>query len=286
MRYNESHIERREGRRRIVTGRARPSMKIVRYQSAAGTERWGLTENGQLFQLDGSPFDPRATAGDHVGALANAKLLAPVAPSKVVCIGRNYAAHAAELGNELPSEPLIFYKPPSSLIGPGDPIVLPPQSQQVEHEGELAMVIGRRARHVSEAEAMSVVLGFSCANDVTARDIQRREKQWARAKGFDSFCPVGPWIVRAEALDPTDLLVQLSVNGELRQSGRTSWLIFALPRLIAEISAVMTLEAGDLILTGTPAGVGPLHPGDRVAVEIEGIGALVNPVVGTGNGAR
>lgn len=198
-------------------------------------------------------------------------------PTKVICVGRNYAAHARELGNELPAYPLIFLKPPSSLIGDGDAIVLPPDSERVEYEGEIALVIGRRARHVSESEAMACVAGFAPLNDVTARDLQKLDGQWTRAKGFDSFCPVGP-IVPADGIDWRALEVVCRVNGEVRQHGRVSEMAFAPPALVAWISGVMTLEPGDLIATGTPEGVGPLAPGDSVEVEVPGLARVTNPV--------
>ncbi len=209
-------------------------------------------------------------------ALAGARLLAPVVPRKVCCIGRNYAAHAAELGNTVPSRPLLFHKPATSVIGPGDAILLPPDSARVEHEAELAIVIGRRCRHVHPAHWRTAVAGFTALNDVTARDLQRADKQFARGKGFDTFCPVGPWI--ETDLDPADLEVVCRVDGEVRQRGRTSRMIFDVPTLIATVSRIMTLEPGDLIATGTPHGVGPLPPGATASVTIEGIGTLTNPV--------
>lgn len=202
--------------------------------------------------------------------------LCPVSPSKIVCVGRNYAAHAAELGNEVPSEPLLFLKPPSALIGSDASIELPPESARVEHEGELGVVIGTRLRRANAVEARAAIFGYVPANDVTARDIQRADVQFTRGKGFDSFCPVGPFI--ETELDPSDLAIQVRVNDVLRQDGRTSSMIFGVFDLIAFISGVMTLEPGDLILTGTPAGVGPLVDGDRVEVRIEGLEPLRNGV--------
>ena len=201
----------------------------------------------------------------------------PVRPTKILCIGRNYADHAAELGHEVPAEPLVFLKPPSALIGPGEAIVLPPESTRVDFEGELAVVIGARCRHVREEEAWGVVGGYTIMNDVTARDLQKTDGQWTRAKGFDTFAPCGPRIV--SDLDLADLELRTLVNGELRQQGRTSQLIFGIPRLIAYLSGIMTLMPGDLIATGTPSGVGPLRAGDVVAIAVEGIGTLENPVV-------
>ncbi len=209
-------------------------------------------------------------------ALADTRLLAPVVPRKVCCIGRNYAAHAAELGNTVPSRPLLFHKPATSVIGPGDPILLPPDSVRVEHEAELALVIGRRSRHVQPDHWRTAVAGFTVLNDVSARDLQRGDKQFARGKGFDTFCPVGPWI--ETDLDPSRLEVTCRVDGELRQQGWTSDMIFDLPTVVAVVSRIMTLEPGDLIATGTPHGVGPLTPGDIVTVSVEGIGTLTNPV--------
>ena len=198
-----------------------------------------------------------------------------VQPSKIVCIGRNYADHAKELGNEVPKEPLIFLKPPSALLPPGGTIVLPPVSKQVEFEGEIGVVIGKRARQVAENDAESFIAGFTCVNDVTCRDLQKTDGQWTRAKGFDTFCPVGPSVV---ALDWRTLSIVTRVNGAERQRGMSSDMIFSIPRLVAHVSAIMTLEPGDLIATGTPAGVGKLAPGDVVEVEIPGIGILSNHV--------
>jgi len=198
-------------------------------------------------------------------------------PSKIVCVGRNYLEHARELGNEVPDQPLIFLKPPSSLIGDGEPIVLPPQSAQVEHEGEIGVVIGKRARNVPASGAMDVVAGFVPLNDVTARDLQRLDEQWTRAKGFDTFCAVGSMRVATD-VDPARLEVICRVNGEVRQHGLVEQMAFSIPVLIEYISSVMTLEPGDVIATGTPAGVGLLQPGDVVEVEIPGVGTLRNPV--------
>jgi 2-keto-4-pentenoate hydratase/2-oxohepta-3-ene-1,7-dioic acid hydratase in catechol pathway len=198
-------------------------------------------------------------------------------PSKIVCIGRNYLEHAKELGNTVPERPLIFLKPPSSLIGDGESIILPSQSQQVEHEGEIAVVIGRRARRVSADEALEYVAGYAPLNDVTARDLQRADDQWTRAKGFDTFCPVGS-MMPADGIDPSTLEVVCRVNGEVRQRGRADQMAFSIPALIEYISGVMTLEPGDVIATGTPSGVGPLNAGDIVEVEIPGVGLLTNPV--------
>jgi 2-keto-4-pentenoate hydratase/2-oxohepta-3-ene-1,7-dioic acid hydratase in catechol pathway len=253
-------------------------MKIGRVSTAAGPV-WVAEEDGQLLDLPDGPFDGRQRPGAVLGEVGSSRLLAPTAPSKIVCVGRNYVEHAAEHGSAVPAEPLLFLKPPSSVIGPGDAIVLPPLSHQVEHECELAVVIGRRGRDIAEDRAFEHVLGVSCANDVTARDLQRADSQWTRGKGFDTFCPLGPWIVTGlSEPEVSDLELACRVNGEVRQRARTSQMVFTPANLIAYISRVMTLEPGDLILTGTPAGVSPLHPGDEVTVEIEGVGRLTNPV--------
>jgi 2-keto-4-pentenoate hydratase/2-oxohepta-3-ene-1,7-dioic acid hydratase in catechol pathway len=199
-------------------------------------------------------------------------------PSKIVCVGRNYLEHAKELGNTVPDQPLIFLKPPSSLIGEGAAIVLTPQSQRVEHEGEIAVVIGRTARNVAAADALDYVAGYAPLNDVTARDLQRTDDQWTRAKGFDTFCPLGS-MKPADGIDPGSLEVICRVNGQIRQHGRADQMAFSIPALIQYITSVMTLEPGDVIATGTPSGVGPLHAGDVVEVEIPGVGLLSNPVV-------
>ena len=199
-----------------------------------------------------------------------------------MAVGRNYALHAAELGSAVPKEPLIFLKPPSSVIGDGDAIVLPPESARVEHEGEIGVVIGRRVRRVTEAEARSAIAGITCVNDVTARDLQRSDEQWTRAKGFDTFCPLGPRVVPIDPGRLEELEVRCRVNGALRQHAHVRDMVFRIATLVAYISRVMTLEPGDLIATGTPAGVGPLVPGDVVEVEIAEVGVLRNPVVAAG----
>jgi 2-keto-4-pentenoate hydratase/2-oxohepta-3-ene-1,7-dioic acid hydratase in catechol pathway len=210
--------------------------------------------------------------------LSTADLLAPVTPSKIVCVGRNYREHAQELGNELPAEPLLFFKPPSSLLRPGGTVVLPAVSERVDYEGELAVVIDRRTRNLGpEDDWREVVRGFTLANDITARDLQKKDAQWARAKGFDTFCPIGPFVSDELDLDG-GVTIETRVNGELRQQASTRDLIFSVPFLLRYISAIFTLEPGDLILTGTPSGVGPLKPGDRVEVSIDGLGILTNTV--------
>jgi 2-keto-4-pentenoate hydratase/2-oxohepta-3-ene-1,7-dioic acid hydratase in catechol pathway len=213
----------------------------------------------------------------HPLALSEARLLPPVNPSKIVCVGRNYREHAKELGNEVPADILIFLKPPSSLLAPEGKIVMPALSQRVDHEGELAVVMGKKCRNATEKEALSFVRGYTCANDVTARDLQKSDGQWTRGKGFDTFCPVGP--VVSDEVSPEALDLETRVNGEVRQKGNTRDFIFPLPQLIRYVSSVMTLFPGDLILTGTPAGVGPLKEDDRVEVSISGLGTLTNFVV-------
>lgn len=210
-------------------------------------------------------------------SVSEVKLLAPVEPSKIVCVGRNYREHAAELGNKMPDEPLLFLKAPSSIIASEDRIQLPPQSQQVEHEGELGVVIARHARNLAEGEnPLDYVFGYTCVNDVTARDLQRKDVQFTRGKSFDTFCPVGPWIV--DDVDPTAATVITRVNGEVKQQGNTRDMAFSVAYLIRYISAIMTLYPGDLIATGTPAGVSRLQHGDTVEVEVSNIGTLRNPV--------
>jgi 2-keto-4-pentenoate hydratase/2-oxohepta-3-ene-1,7-dioic acid hydratase in catechol pathway len=208
--------------------------------------------------------------------LSQAKLLPPVTPSKIVCVGRNYRDHAKELGNEVPAEPLLFFKPPSSLLAPGGVVQMPPQSERVDFEGELAFVIGKRASKLPpDADWRSFVRGYTLANDVTARDLQKKDGQWTRAKGFDTFCPVGPFV--SDEIDPAaGVTLETRVNGEVRQHGSTSDFIFSIPDLLAYITAAITLEPGDLVLTGTPAGVGPLQPADRVDVAVAGLGVLMN----------
>ncbi|GAA1998391.1 fumarylacetoacetate hydrolase family protein [Nakamurella flavida] len=209
--------------------------------------------------------------------LADTRLLAPILPSKVIAVGRNYVDHARELGNEVPAEPLIFLKPSTSVIGPNVAIARPASSDQVDFEGELAVVIGRPCRDVLAENAASVILGYTVANDVTARDQQRADVQFTRAKSYDTFCPLGPWIVTD--LDPSDLAVTTQVDGETRQEGRTADMVFPVGEIIEYVSAIMTLLPGDVILTGTPAGVGPLLAGQSVSVTVEGIGTLTNPVI-------
>jgi 2-keto-4-pentenoate hydratase/2-oxohepta-3-ene-1,7-dioic acid hydratase in catechol pathway len=253
-------------------------VRIARY-SFDGDVSFGVVESdegaGQVAQIAGHPFGEIQFTGQRV-ELAAIKLLAPVLPSKVVAIGRNYAEHASELGNEVPERPLVFLKPSTSVIGSGGTIDYPPSSERVDFEGELAVVIGRLCRDVPASRAMEVVFGYTCANDVTARDQQKADGQWSRAKGYDTFCPLGPWI--ETDVDWADLGITTRVNGEVKQDGRTSQIVHRVPELIEYVTACMTLLPGDVILTGTPAGVGPMQIGDEVSVEIENIGRLVNTV--------
>ena len=252
------------------------SFGVVEGEPEAGPQ--GLT----IAEIEGHPFGQVQFSGAR-WALSDVRLLSPILPSKVVCVGRNYAEHAAEHGSEVPKEPLLFLKPSTSVIGPRDAIRLPIFSKQVEHEAELAVVIGAPgARRADRAAAERAIFGYTCANDVTARDLQRSDGQWTRAKGFDSFCPIGPWITTG--LDVSDLEIRCEVGRnpeemEVRQLGRTKDMVFDVPALVSYISHVMTLLPGDVVLTGTPAGVSPLTEGDTVTVRIEGIGELSNPVV-------
>lgn len=255
-------------------------MKLCRAQHADFEHpRFGFIEGDSFHPLnEGEWFDELNLQRSATSVpLSQVKLLAPVTPSKVICVGRNYQEHAAELGNKMPDEPLLFLKAPSAVIGNGDTIELPPQSQQVEHEGELGVVIGRSARRLSkDDDPLSFVLGYTCVNDVTARDLQRKDVQFTRAKSFDTFCPIGPVI--ATDIDPLDVEVTTRVNGEIRQQSRTSKMAFPVPFLIRYIADIMTLNPGDLIATGTPAGVSQLKSGDTVEVEVQGIGVLRNLV--------
>ncbi len=236
----------------------------------------GEPEDLVVAEVQGHPFGSAALTGVR-HPLPQVRLLAPVLPSKIACIGKNYADHAAELGTEAPARPVVFLKPSTSVVGPGEAVRLPRDSSRVDHEGELAVVISRLCRDVPRERALDVVLGYTCANDVTARDQQQADGQWTRAKSHDTFCPLGPWV--ETELDPRDLAVQCRVDGELRQDGRTAQLLHDVPAVLEWITAFMTLLPGDVVLTGTPAGVGPLAAGSTVEVEVEGIGTLSNPVV-------
>jgi 2-keto-4-pentenoate hydratase/2-oxohepta-3-ene-1,7-dioic acid hydratase in catechol pathway len=257
-------------------------VRIARFTTEDGEPRYGVVEGAPdrevVAVVAGDPlYRPVQFTGERL-PLADVRLLAPVIPrSKVVGVGRNYADHAAEFGQVVPEEPLLFLKPNTAVIGPGDAIVLPRQSHEVHFEGELAVVIGKLCRDVPPERALDVIFAYTVGNDVTARDLQRTDDQWSRAKGFDTFCPLGPWL--ETELDPADLTLRTVVNGEVKQDVRTSKLIFDIPTLVAYISAAFTLLPGDVILTGTPAGVGPIVAGDLVEVTVEGIGTLDNRVV-------
>jgi 2-keto-4-pentenoate hydratase/2-oxohepta-3-ene-1,7-dioic acid hydratase in catechol pathway len=249
---------------------------VAKNAASSASPSYGLIEGEKVLEILGAPWG-QWSRGTRTWPLADVRLRAPIEPSKIVCIGRNYAAHAAELGNEVPKEPLMFLKAPSAIIGPDEPIVLVKYSKRVEHEGELTLVIGRRCSQLSDNDdPLSYVLGYTCLNDVTARDLQKSDVQFDRAKGFDTFCPVGPHI--ETELDPSNVLVETYVNGNRRQSANTNLMAYPPAFLVRWISRMMTLLPGDIIATGTPAGVGPLVPGDTVEVRVAGIGVLCNPV--------
>jgi 2-keto-4-pentenoate hydratase/2-oxohepta-3-ene-1,7-dioic acid hydratase in catechol pathway len=258
-------------------------VRIARFAAEGGDVSFGVVEGPGddpadlvVTAIEGHPFAPFSLTGvQH--PLSSVRLLAPVLPSKVVCIGKNYADHVAEMGGAAPADPVVFLKPSTSVIGPGDPIVLPRNSERVDHEAELAIVVGRLCREVPRQRAFDVVLGYTCGNDVTARDHQAADGQWTRGKSHDTFCPLGPWI--ETDLDATDVAVRASVDGQVRQDARTSQLIHDLPAIVEWVTAFMTLLPGDVILTGTPAGVGPIVAGETVTVTVEGVGSLTNPVV-------
>ena len=255
------------------------SETFIRYQSeSTASSTYGLIENDHVSQLTDAPWFGGSQTGESV-PLDTVKLFAPVEPSKIVCIGLNYHAHvkASYSADEAPERPLIFLKPPSSIIGPGESIILTNQAERIDYEAELGVVIGKTASHVPIEKALEHIFGYTCVNDVTARDLQKKDGQWSRAKGFDTFCPVGPHVVTR--VDYRDLLVEGILNGETKQSGRTSQMIFDIPFLISCISSVMTLLPGDLISTGTPAGIAPMEPGDSIEVRVENVGSLVNPTV-------
>jgi len=252
-------------------------MRVLRIRHG-GLDHWARWVDEATARLWTAAPWAGGTETDRLVPLLPGALLAPVVPTKIVCVGRNYREHAKELGHEVPPEPLLFLKPPSALHAPNRDVELPPESTRVEHEGELAVVIGRAMRRVAAEEALDHVAGITCANDVTARDLQRKDVQFTRGKGFDTFCPCGPWI-ETEPGDLTTLGLRTRVGGETRQQGRIADMIWPVPELLAYISRVMTLEPGDLVLTGTPAGVGPLTPGDRVEIEIDRVGVLTHGVV-------
>jgi 2-keto-4-pentenoate hydratase/2-oxohepta-3-ene-1,7-dioic acid hydratase in catechol pathway len=242
-------------------------VKIIRYSLNHSTLPWA------------TDADPDVRHGDWADLPSDARLLPPCSPTKIVCVGRNYAEHAKEMGADVPPEPTIFLKPPSSLIASGDAIVYPRLTQRLDYEGELGVVIGRRARKVKSADAAAYILGYTPVNDVTARDLQRKDGQWTRGKGFDTFCPVGPYIVPRDEVNLKELRVRTFVDGEKKQDAAIAEMIFSVDNIIAYVSAFMTLEPGDLIATGTPSGVGPMQPGSQVRVEIEGIGAVENSII-------
>lgn len=250
-------------------------MQIIRYKIGTEDSRYGWILDNLVGSIEGNIFaefhrsEPEKNIND-------IKLLAPVKPSKIICVGRNYPEHAKEHGKEVPDVPLLFLKPPSAIINPGDNIILPPQSQQVEHEAELVVVISKRGRWISPEKANEYIYGYTIGNDVTARDLQQRDLQWTRAKGFDTFCPIGPWI--ETELDPNNAMITCYVNNEIRQLASVHEMVFNIRQLIAYASSVMTLEPGDVIFTGTPAGVSPLNHKDVVKITIEGIGTLENSV--------
>jgi 2-keto-4-pentenoate hydratase/2-oxohepta-3-ene-1,7-dioic acid hydratase in catechol pathway len=265
-------------------------VRIARF-ATGGDPRYGVVElagDGGRYPdtvsvLTGDPIAMSVKLTGERKELDSVRLLAPVIPrSKIVAVGRNYAAHAAEMGEDVPKTPLTFFKPNTSVIGPGEPIIYPAASREVSYEGELALVIGRICKDVPISRVPEVIFGYTVANDVTARDLQRTDGQWARAKGYDTFCPLGPWITTHQGLEEVAALaIRTTLDGELCQDSNTKEMIFTIPELVAYISSYTTLLPGDVILTGTPPGVGPMLPGQVVSIDIEGIGTLTNPVAGT-----
>jgi 2-keto-4-pentenoate hydratase/2-oxohepta-3-ene-1,7-dioic acid hydratase in catechol pathway len=253
-------------------------MRLLRFRHGDRIATGAIQPGSDTIQvIAGTFFEDPLPTGDEV-PIDDVMLLAPVLPSKLVCVGKNYAAHAAEFGMDVPEEPLLFLKPSTAVIGPGDPIRLLPINRRTDYEGELAVVIGRLARNVRAEDASRFILGFTCANDVTLRDLQKTDDQWARAKGFDGSCPLGPWI--ETSVDPTDTVVETRLNGEVVQHASTSDMVFGVAELIEYVTTFMTLLPGDALLTGTPEGVGPVKAGDAVEVEVEGVGVLRNAVTG------
>jgi 2-keto-4-pentenoate hydratase/2-oxohepta-3-ene-1,7-dioic acid hydratase in catechol pathway len=251
-------------------------MKLIRFMTKDLSPRFGWIYQDMIGEIEGSPYSEYRRYDPEFG-LTEVKILPPCEPTKIICVGRNYPAHAREHDVEVPDIPLLFLKPPSSVISSGEEIVIPPQANQVEHEAELAVIIGKTGRWIEPSTALDHVLGYTIANDVPARDLKRRDSQWTRGKGFDTFCPLGPWM--ETEIDPTDILITCHVDDELRQMATTRDMVFTIQQLIAFSSSVMTLLPGDVILTGTPSGVGPLVPGNTVSIHIAGIGSLTNPVV-------
>jgi 2-keto-4-pentenoate hydratase/2-oxohepta-3-ene-1,7-dioic acid hydratase in catechol pathway len=264
----------------ISQGGSLSLVRIARFSQPSlgqhGAVAFAVVEGDELAVLDSHPFGQLVFTGDRL-PVAEVRLLAPIIPTKVVAIGKNYADHAREMGDEPPADPVVFLKPSTAVIGPGDRIVRPSGVDRVDFEGELAVVIGRLTKGVPAARALDHVLGYTCANDVTARDQQKTDGQWARAKGYDSFCPLGPWI--ETDLEPGDLELTTTVNGDVRQHASTSSMLHGVAELVAYTSAVMTLLPGDILITGTPAGIGPLADGDEVSVTLAGIGTLTNTVI-------
>jgi 2-keto-4-pentenoate hydratase/2-oxohepta-3-ene-1,7-dioic acid hydratase in catechol pathway len=264
-------------------------MRVVRFVDAVPATpekwllpRWGILATDAVYPVNMSPYEglargERLTISGSPIAMDQIRLVAPITPSKVVCVGRNYAEHAAEFGNEAPPEPLIFLKPPTTIVGPGAPVIYPTLSERVDHEGELAVVIGRQCSHLREEDAAHVIFGYTLANDVTARDLQRKDGQWTRGKGFDTFGPVGPWI--DTDFEPAGRTLRCSVDGELRQESSMDLMIHSVARILSYVTEFMTLVPGDIVMTGTPAGVGPVQPGNTMVVAIDGLGELSNPVV-------
>jgi 2-keto-4-pentenoate hydratase/2-oxohepta-3-ene-1,7-dioic acid hydratase in catechol pathway len=251
--------------------------RLYRLSENGGAPFYAVERDGVVRRLEGEIFGPWREGAPIAGGLTGLRLLAPVMPSKIVCVGLNYKDHAAEQGKPLPAEPLIFIKPRTAVVNPGDAIRIPPGVGRVDHEAELGVVIGRRAHRVSRANAWDYVLGLICVNDVTARDLQKKDSQYTRCKGFDTFAPIGPCV--AAGLGPEPRAVEGWVNGQRRQASSTRHLIFPVDQLIEFVTFVMTLEPGDIISTGTPEGIGPIVPGDTVTVKVEGVGELANPVV-------
>lgn len=249
-------------------------MKYVRLMNSENKIRYGVIEGEKVRLLDGTFLDPNSKPTDTWLPLDEVTLLAPVEPSKVVCVGLNYALHIKEMNHSLPEDPVIFMKAPTCVIGPEAEIIYPKISQRVDYEAELAVIIGSTIKDVTEEEAAKAILGYTCANDVTARDLQKKDGQWTRGKSFDTFCPIGPWVVTD--IDPSQLDIQLLLNGEVKQSSNTQYFITSVPKLVSFISQVMTLYPGDVVLTGTPEGVGPMQSGDEVIVKIQAIGELHN----------
>lgn len=252
-------------------------MKYARFEYN-GVIYEGAIEDDAVIPISDSPFRKLTPLGRPVN-IKEVKLLAPVIPSKIIAVGLNYSDHAEELKMALPKEPLIFLKPPTAVIGPGDPILFPRQSERVDYEAEMAIVIKEKGRNISSEDAKNYIFGYTCLNDVTARDLQKKDGQWTRAKSFDTFCPIGPYIITD--IDTSSLKIESFLNGKLKQSSNTSKMIFNCEKLIEFISSVMTLEAGDMIATGTPSKIGPMVIGDKVEVRIENIGSLINPLLGS-----